>query len=131
MAWIWVLAAAINGVLAVTAGAAASHFFAHDPRDFAWLTTGAQYAMFHALALLALAALTGRSGRAGERFLAAAGWLFIAGTVLFSGSLYVLALTGPGILLWLTPLGGIAFMLGWAAIGVYAWVAWRRGQAAP
>jgi uncharacterized membrane protein YgdD (TMEM256/DUF423 family) len=128
---IWVLAAAINGVLAIAFGAAASHLFAHDPRDFAWLTTGAQYAMFHALALLALAALTGRSGRAAERCLAAAGWLFIAGTVLFSGSLYVLAFTGPGILLWLTPWGGVAFMLGWAALGVYAWIAWRRGRAPP
>src|SRR5258707_5745195 len=84
--WIGVLAAAINGLLAVTAGAVASHLFAADPHRVALMSTGAQYAMYHALALIALAALAAREAGAVDRFLAAAAWLFLAGTVLFSGS---------------------------------------------
>jgi uncharacterized membrane protein YgdD (TMEM256/DUF423 family) len=117
--WIWLLAAALNGLLAVAAGAAASHLFAGDPHRFALMTTGAQYAMYHALALLALAALAERAK--GGAFLAAAAWLFIAGTVLFSGSLYLLALTEIHALVWVTPCGGIAFMLGWASLAIHAW----------
>ncbi len=118
---IWILAASINGFLAVAAGAAASHLFAADAHRIALMSTGAQYAMYHALALLALAALAGASERAADRFLAIAAWLFIAGTVLFSGSLYLLALTGIRALAWLTPFGGVAFLLGWLSLGVCAW----------
>lgn len=118
--WIWLLAAAINGLLAVAAGAAAAHVFAGDPHRLALMTTGAQYAMYHALALLALAALAERA-TAGAAFLAAAAWLFIAGTVLFSGSLYLLALSEIHAFVWVTPWGGIAYMLGWASLAVFAW----------
>ncbi len=118
--WIWLLAAAVNGLLAVAAGAAASHLFAGDPHRVALMSTGAQYAMYHALALLALAALAERT-KEGAAFLAAAAWLFIAGTVLFSGSLYLLALTGFHGFARVTPWGGTAFMLGWAALGCHAW----------
>src|SRR5258708_14225890 len=58
--WIWVLAAAINGLLAVTAGAVASHLSATDPHPVALMSTGAQYATYHALALIALASLPAR-----------------------------------------------------------------------
>jgi uncharacterized membrane protein YgdD (TMEM256/DUF423 family) len=118
--WIWLLAAAINGLLAVAAGAAASHLFAGDPHRLALMSTGAQYAMYHALALLALAALADRM-KDGAVFLTAAAWLFITGTVLFSCSLYLLALTGIHALVWVTPFGGIAFMLGWLSLALYAW----------
>jgi uncharacterized membrane protein YgdD (TMEM256/DUF423 family) len=77
--------------------------------------------MYHALALLALAALAGASEREADRFLAIAAWLFIAGTVLFSGSLYLLALTGIRALARVTPFGGSAFLLGWLSLGVFAW----------
>jgi uncharacterized membrane protein YgdD (TMEM256/DUF423 family) len=123
---IWILAASINGLLAVAAGAAASHLFAADAHRIALMSTGAQYAMYHALALLALAALAAASERAADRFLAIAAWLFIAGTVLFSGSLYLLALTGAGALARLTPFGGVAFLLGWLSLGVCAWRYRRR-----
>ena len=73
------------------------------------------------VALLALAALAGKSSAMADRFLATAAWLFIAGTVLFSASLYLLALTGIHALIWITPFGGIAFMLGWAMLGLHAW----------
>jgi uncharacterized membrane protein YgdD (TMEM256/DUF423 family) len=128
--WIWILAASVNGLLAVAAGAAASHLFAADAHRIALMSTGAQYAMYHALALVALAALAaGEAGRV-ERFLAAAGWLFLAGTVLFSGSLYLLALTGTPVFAQVTPIGGIAFMLGWISLGISAgrrlWVSRRE-----
>ena len=125
---IWILAASINGFLAVAAGAAAGHLFAADAHRAALMSSGAQYAMYHALALLALAALAGASEREADRFLATAGWLFIAGTVLFSGSLYLLALTGIRALAWVTPFGGTAFLLGWLSLGVFAW---RRRRPLP
>jgi uncharacterized membrane protein YgdD (TMEM256/DUF423 family) len=73
--------------------------------------------MYHALALLLTAALAGREpGRA----VAAAGWLFVAGIVLFSGSLYLLAVTGVTILGAITPVGGVAFLAGWASLAIAA-----------
>jgi uncharacterized membrane protein YgdD (TMEM256/DUF423 family) len=122
---IWLLAAALNGLLAVAAGAAASHLFAGDAHRLGLMTTGAQYGMYHALALLALAALAERA-TGGGAFLAAAAWLFIAGTVLFSGSLYLLALTEMRALVWATPCGGIAFMLGWVSLAIYGCRGARR-----
>ncbi len=118
--WIWILAASVNGLLAVAAGAAASHLFAADAHRIVLMSTAAQYAMYHALALIALAALAARGAGRVERFLAAAGWLFLAGTVLFSGSLYLLALTGLPGFAQVTPIGGIAFMLGWVSLGISA-----------
>ena len=83
--------------------------------------TGARYQMYHALALLGVGLAAGRwPGGA----VTAAGWLFVAGTVLFAGSLYLLALTGTRWLGAVTPLGGVAFLAGWAAL---AWAAWTRG----
>jgi uncharacterized membrane protein YgdD (TMEM256/DUF423 family) len=118
--WIWVLGAAINGLLAVAAGAAVSHLFAGDAHRIALMSTGAQYAMYHGLALIALAALAAKEAGAPDRFLAASGWLFLAGTILFSGSLYLLALTGLPALAQVTPFGGLAFMLGWVSLGIFA-----------
>jgi uncharacterized membrane protein YgdD (TMEM256/DUF423 family) len=118
---IWILAASINGLLSVAAGAAAGHLFAADAHRTALMSTGAQYAMYHGLALLALAALAGASEREADRFLIMAAWLFFAGTVLFSGSLYLLALTGIRPLPWVPPFGGTAFLPGWLSLGVFAW----------
>ncbi len=114
---VWILAASVNGVLAVAAGAAASHLFAADPRGLMLMSTGAQYAIYHALALLGVAALSGRCRPAAECSLAVAGWLFLAGT----------ALTGVAAFAWPTPFGGVAFMAGWAALGLHGWQA-RRGS---
>ena len=79
--------------------------------------TGVRYQMYHALALLGTAVLM---ERAPSRLLAASGWLFITGMVLFSGSLYALALTGMTILGAITPLGGLAFLAGWACLAFAA-----------
>lgn len=82
--------------------------------------TGLRYHMFHALGLLAVAwAGTRWPGSA----VTAAGWLFVAGTLLFSGSLYLLALTGQRWLGAITPLGGLGFLAGWLALAWRAWAA--------
>jgi uncharacterized membrane protein YgdD (TMEM256/DUF423 family) len=80
--------------------------------------TGVRYQMYHALALLVTSAVIGHMGSA--RLLAGAGWLFVAGIVLFSGSLYALALTGVSTLGAITPLGGLAFLGGWACLALFA-----------
>ena len=79
--------------------------------------TGVRYQMYHALALMLTAAIMmiGRDAVPG-RALTIAGWSFIGGIVLFSGSLYLLAVTGITILGAVTPLGGVALLLGWACL---------------
>ena len=106
--------------LGIAAGAFAAHALkghltAHE-LDI-W-ETGARYHIFMSLALLATAwASTRWSGRAVNL----AGWLFAVGIVLFSGSLYLLAITGVKVLGAITPLGGLAFLVGWALLAVAAW----------
>jgi uncharacterized membrane protein YgdD (TMEM256/DUF423 family) len=118
---LFVALGAISALVAVAAGA----FGAHALRDrlapdmLSVFEVGARYHMYHALALLVAAWAVGRwPGGAAM----AAGWLFVAGTVIFSGSLYLLALTGQRWLGAITPLGGLAFILGWVAL---AWAALR------
>jgi uncharacterized membrane protein YgdD (TMEM256/DUF423 family) len=111
---------AISAGLAVALGAFAAHGLRArlSPEALQTFETGARYHMYHALALLAVGwAVTRWPGTA----VTAAGWLFIAGTLLFSGSLYLLAVTGVRALGAITPIGGLAFILGWLAL---AWSAW-------
>ena len=113
---------AVLAGLAVAAGA----FGAHGLRDrlapdmLAVFETAARYQMYHALGLVAVAWVTTRWPDASAGL---AGWLFVAGIVLFSGSLYVLALSGVRWLGAITPFGGLCFLAGW---GVLAWTVWRR-----
>ncbi len=79
--------------------------------------TAVQYHFWHALALLAVAAAASQVDLVWAR---AAGWLFVAGSVIFSGSLYALALGAPRALGMVTPLGGVALILGWVALAVAA-----------
>lgn len=101
--------------MAVALGAFGAHGLRAmvSPEMLAVFETGVRYQMYHALALLAIglgfARLQGRT-------VAAAAWLFVAGTVLFSGSLYVLTLTGTRWWGAVTPLGGVAFLAGWALL---------------
>jgi len=83
--------------------------------------TAVQYHAWHALAVLAVGVLLLQWP--GQRAVEVAGWLFVAGIVLFSGSLYTMALTGVRSLGAVTPLGGVAFLAGWAAL---AWAAAAR-----
>ena len=86
-----------------------------SPEMLAAYETGVRYQMFHALALLAVAwAATRWPGAATT----SAGWLFVAGTLLFSGSLYALSLTGVRSVGAVTPIGGVAWLIGW---GCLAW----------
>lgn len=107
----WPLLAGVNGLMAVAAGAFGAHGVA-DPQVKEWLRTGAQYQMVHAVAALAcLSLVAGAPSAAG-----AAGWLFGLGALLFSGSLYVMAMTGVRALGAVTPIGGALLLLGWAAV---------------
>ena len=110
---------AISAFLAVAAGAFGAHALRArlDPAMLVTFETGARYQMYHALGLLAVAwALTRWPGPWAGR----AGWLFVAGTVLFSGSLYALALSGIRWLGAITPLGGLAFLAGWLCLALAA-----------
>jgi uncharacterized membrane protein YgdD (TMEM256/DUF423 family) len=101
--------------MAVALGAFGAHGLRAmvTPEMLAVFETGARYQMYHALALVAIGLAFGRlQGRTA----AAAAWLFVAGTVLFSGSLYVLTLTGTRWWGAVTPLGGVAFLAGWALL---------------
>ena len=111
----------LSAGLAVAAGAFGAHGLRARlaPDMLAIFETGARYQMYHALALLAVAWVAVRSP-GGPATLA--GWLFVAGTLLFSGSLYALALSGTRWLGAITPLGGLCFLAGWAAL---AWAAAR------
>ena len=116
----FLLAGALAGFVGVAFGAFGAHGLRGrlSPDMLAVFETGVRYQMYHALALMLTAVLmmTGRleSGRAA----AAAGWLFVAGIVLFSGSLYLLAVTGITVLGAITPIGGVAFLLGWACLAI-------------
>jgi uncharacterized membrane protein YgdD (TMEM256/DUF423 family) len=107
----------ILGCLLALAAVAAGAFGAHGlrarvtPEMLSVFETGARYHMYHALALLALALAAHRRPSGAW---AAAGWLFVAGIVVFSGSLYLLALTGTRWLGAVTPVGGVALLAGWA-----------------
>ena len=120
------------GALSALVGVAAGAFGAHGlrarvgPDLLAVFETGARYQMYHAFALLAVAWAAARWP--GPRVLAA-GWLFVAGTLLFSGSLYLLVLTGLRGLGAVTPVGGLAFLAGWACLAAAPWG--RAGRTRP
>lgn len=106
-----------SALVAVAAGAFGAHALRSrlGPDLLAVFETGARYQMYHALALLAVAWVADRWP---GRLVRAAGWLFVVGTVLFSGSLYALALTGVRTFGAITPLGGAAFLAGWACLAL-------------
>jgi uncharacterized membrane protein YgdD (TMEM256/DUF423 family) len=116
----WLLGCSF-ALLGVAAGAFGAHALRQRLPDtlLAVFETGVRYQMYHALALLAVALLLTRfpSGAG-----VAAGWLFTAGIVIFSGSLYVLVLTGMRGFGAVTPFGGLAFLAGWLLL---AWAGWR------
>jgi len=110
---------ALSAFLAVAAGAFGAHALRArlGPAMLLVFETGARYQMYHALALMAVAwAVTRWPGT----LTSAAGWCFVAGTVLFSGSLYAMALTGQRVLGAITPLGGVAFLTGWLCLALAA-----------
>jgi uncharacterized membrane protein YgdD (TMEM256/DUF423 family) len=114
--------AALAGALAVMSGAFGAHALKArlTPDLLAVYQTAVQYHFWHALALGLIGLVATQLPDSGA--LRVAGWLMVAGLVVFSGSLYVLALTGLRALGAVTPLGGLAFIAGWLAL---AWSVWR------
>lgn len=119
---LFVTLGAASACIAVGAGAFGAHALRTrlSPDLLAVFETGARYQMYHALALVLVGLLVTRWPGGTTVW---AGWLFLAGTVLFSGSLYLLALSGMRWLGAITPLGGVAFLAGWLCLALAA----RRG----
>jgi uncharacterized membrane protein YgdD (TMEM256/DUF423 family) len=114
----WLIAAALGGFLSVAAGSAAAHLPAGE-RGAELLRTGALYGMVHAAALIALTAIAQSHERL-RLALTVAGWGFAAGMLLFSLSLFALALSGSEWFGMVTPFGGAGLLVGWAALAARA-----------
>src|SRR5438067_9193155 len=112
------------GAMSAFVGVAAGAFGAHALKDrlsadmLATFEVGVRYQMYHAFALIAAA---WAQARWPGGLTTAAGWLFVAGTIIFSGSLYLLSLTGQRWLGAVTPLGGLAFIAGWLCLAMACW----------
>jgi uncharacterized membrane protein YgdD (TMEM256/DUF423 family) len=117
------VAGALSAAVAVVLGAFGAHALRArlTPEVLAVFEVGVRYQMYHAVALLAVALGAARWPGGG---MAIAGSLFLAGTVIFSGSLYLLVFTGQKWLGAVTPVGGAAFIVGWL---VLAWTVWTAG----
>jgi uncharacterized membrane protein YgdD (TMEM256/DUF423 family) len=111
------------GAVAAFLGVALGAFGAHglrgrlSPEMLSVFQTGVQYQMYHAIALILVAGIMSRMS---GWLIQTAGWCFAAGIVLFSGSLYLLAVTGVTMLGAITPIGGLAFLAGWACLAFAA-----------
>ena len=116
----YIVLAALFGFTGVALGAFASHGLRNQlsATYLAVFQTGVQYQLLHALALLGVALLFLHRP---SRLLTAAGALFAVGILLFSGSLYLLTLSGIGKLGMITPIGGTAFLAGWLCLAVAGW----------
>lgn len=118
----FILLAAVFGFLGVAAGAFGAHgltaYFAAHPDLEDSFRTAVQYQMYHALALIGAAWAVERTA---NRWATWAGYLFAAGIVLFSGSLYLLSLLDVRMMGAVAPLGGLALLAGWVCLGAAAW----------
>ncbi len=118
----FLIAGALNGLLAVAFGAFGAHLLEGRVADKYLDTwqTAVQYQMFHSIGLIAVAILMSSALIGPLSSLSWAGYLMLAGIVIFSGSLYVLSLTGISVLGAITPIGGVAFIAGWVMLIVAA-----------
>lgn len=118
MARLFLLVASVLGALSVAGGAFGAHALKGQLTETALnsFETGVRYQMYHALALLGIAMLAKQNPEVS--LFTTAGWCFIAGVVLFSGSLYGLSLAGIKAFGPVTPLGGVAFMAGWVCLAI-------------
>lgn len=126
---IWLAFAGINAAVAVGAGAYASHALAAPGLEKAqeWVRTAGQYQLWHALALAATLILVARTDGAARLAVRLAGWLFVAGLVLFCGTLYALAFQVTLPVSNTAPSGGTALMAGWGMLALAALLpGWRR-----
>jgi uncharacterized membrane protein YgdD (TMEM256/DUF423 family) len=116
----FLLIASVLGFLGVAFGAFGAHALKSrlSPDMLTVFETGVRYQMYHVFALLIVSAAIGHLGNA--RMLVMAGWFFFAGIVIFSGSLYALTVTGTRWLGAVTPIGGLALLVGWALLALFA-----------
>lgn len=121
MARVFIALAALSGLLAVTFGAFGAHALRTRLDDYARgvFETAVQYHFVHSLALLAVGVIALQQPE--SALLRSSGWLFLLGIAVFSGSLYLLSVTGLRWLGAITPLGGLAFIAGWACLATAAW----------
>nr|WP_024309855.1 DUF423 domain-containing protein [Pseudomonas sp. P818] len=120
MARLWLLLSAFAGFTGVALGAFAAHGLKNrlTPEYLAVFQTGTHYQLIHALALFGVGLLALHMP---GRLVNLAGGAFAVGILLFSGSLYLLTLSGIGKLGMITPFGGVAFLIGWLSLGLAAW----------
>ncbi|MES2523420.1 MAG: DUF423 domain-containing protein [Gemmatimonadota bacterium] len=116
---LFVMMGALSGAIAVGAGAFGAHALRArlEPRMLEVFETAVRYQMYHALALLATAWVASRSPGS---LATASGWLFVAGTLFFSGSLYAMVFSGVRALGAITPIGGVLFIAGWICLALAA-----------
>jgi uncharacterized membrane protein YgdD (TMEM256/DUF423 family) len=121
MAKLFITLAAFSGMLAVAFGAFGAHALKNRLDDYALgvFQTAVQYHFYHSFALLAVGLLALNQPQ--TMLLKSSGSLFLLGMLIFSGSLYTLSLTGIKWLGAITPLGGLAFIAGWACLAVASW----------
>jgi uncharacterized membrane protein YgdD (TMEM256/DUF423 family) len=121
MAKLFITLASLSGMLAVMLGAFGAHALKGKLDDYALgvFETAVQYHFYHSFALLAVGILA--LSHPHTALLRSSGWLFLLGIVVFSGSLYVLSFTGARWLGAITPLGGLAFIAGWACLAATGW----------
>jgi uncharacterized membrane protein YgdD (TMEM256/DUF423 family) len=112
---------ALSALLGVAAGALGAHGLKSriSAEMLSVFEVGVRYHLYHAFALIAAACAFAKWP---SSLIIAGGWLFMAGTILFSGSLYLLSVTGTRWLGAITPLGGVAFLAGWVCV---AWAVWK------
>ena len=121
MAKVFITLASLSGMLAVALGAFGAHALKNRLDDYAMgvFQTAVQYHFYHSLALLAVGVIALSHPQAA--LLRSSGWLFALGIVVFSGSLYLLSFSGLRWLGAVTPIGGLAFIAGWACLAAAAW----------
>lgn len=118
---VFVILGSLGALLSVALGAFGAHGLKGviSGQMLANYQTGVHYQMFHALGLICVGIITRWLGPSG--LLHAAGWLLLVGIILFSGSLYVLSMTGITRLGAITPIGGVSFILGWFCLILAVW----------
>ena len=121
MAKLFIVLGSLSGMLSVVFGAFGAHALKNRLDDYALgvFDTAVQYQFYHSFALLAVGIIA--LSQPDTMLLRSSGWLFLLGILIFSGSLYILSLTGVRWLGAITPLGGLAFIAGWACLAVSGW----------
>ncbi|MDO5054422.1 MAG: DUF423 domain-containing protein [Pasteurella oralis] len=114
----WLFIAALSGFFCIAFGAFAAHGLEKtlSAKALAWIETGLKYHMFHTIALMVLATLSSYFKLETDKFISMIGITWSFGILLFSGSLYLLALGAGKMMVWITPVGGSLFLIGWATL---------------